>query len=88
MEKVHVTVSSNLYEKVKTFKYLGYLLTNRDSVREEVSCRLKVGNSCYYSVPTLLYSRHLRIRKLKIYKTIILPVIINGTETWTLTLRE
>jgi hypothetical protein len=26
--------------------------------------------------------------KIKIYKTIILPVVLNGCETWSLTLRE
>ena len=27
----HIVVGSNLYEKVKTFKYLGSLLTNQNS---------------------------------------------------------
>ena len=27
------------------------------SIQEEIKCRLKVGNSCYYSVQTLLSSR-------------------------------
>ena len=35
------------YEKVKTFKYLGCLLTNQNSIQEEIKCRLKAGNSCY-----------------------------------------
>ena len=42
--------SSNSYEKLETFKYLGSLLTNRNSIQEEIKCRLKAGNSCYYSV--------------------------------------
>ena len=29
-----------------------------------------------------------RILKIKIYRTIILPVVLYGCETWTLTLRE
>jgi len=41
------------YEKVKTFKYLGSLLTNQNSIQEEIERRLKAGNSCYYSVQTL-----------------------------------
>ena len=45
------------YEKVKTFKYLGSLLTNQNSIQEEIKRRLKGGNSCYYSVQTLLSSR-------------------------------
>ena len=74
---------------MKTFKYLGSLLTNQNSIQEEIKCRLKAGNSCYYSVQTLffprLFSKNLKI---KIYKTIILPVVLYGCETWSLTLRE
>ena len=42
---------------VVTFKYLGSLLTNQNSIQEEIKCKLKAGNSCYYSVQTLLSSR-------------------------------
>ena len=37
----------NSYEKVKTFKYLGSLSTNQNSIQEEIKCRLKAGNSCF-----------------------------------------
>ena len=40
------------YETLKTFKYS--LLTNQNSIQEEIKCRLKAGNSCYYSVQTRL----------------------------------
>jgi hypothetical protein len=52
----YITVGSNSYEKAKTFKYLGSLLTNQNSVHEEINYILKAGNSYYYSVQTLLYS--------------------------------
>ena len=52
-----IKIGSNSYEKVKNLKCLGSLLTNRNSIQEEVKCRLKAGNSCYYSVQTLLSSR-------------------------------
>ena len=55
----HIKISSNFYEKVETFKYLGSLLTNQNSIQEEIKCTLKAGNSCYYSVQTLLASRFL-----------------------------
>ena len=68
----HIEIGSNSYEKVKTFKYLGSLLTNQNSIQEEVKCRLKAGNSCYFSVQTLLSFRLLsKNLKIKIYKTII-----------------
>ena len=36
-------------EKEKTFKYLGSLVTNQNSIQEEIKHRLRAGNSCYYS---------------------------------------
>jgi hypothetical protein len=48
-----------------------------------------MGNACYHSVQSLLSSCLLsRNLKVKIYKTIILPVVLYGCETWSLTLRE
>jgi len=39
----------------------------------------------YHSVQNLLSSKNLKI---KLYRTIILPVVLYGCETWSLTLRE
>jgi hypothetical protein len=51
--------------------------------------RLNSGNACYYSVQNLLSSRLLsKIIKIRIYKTIILPVVLYGCETFSLTFRE
>ena len=50
---------------------------------------MKLGNACYHSVQNLLSSRLLsKNLKIKIYRTIILPVVLYGWETWSLTLRE
>jgi hypothetical protein len=56
---------------------------------EEIKSRRNLGNACYHSILSLL-SSHLLSRniKVKIYKTIILPVVLYGYETWSLTLRE
>jgi hypothetical protein len=54
-----------------------------------IKSRLNSGNACYHSVQSLLSSRLLfRNVKVKINKTIILPVVLYGCETWYLTLRE
>jgi hypothetical protein len=50
---------------------------------------LNSGNACYHSVQSLLSSRLLsKNLKIRIYKTIILPVVLYGYKTWSLTLRE
>ncbi|PSN38555.1 hypothetical protein C0J52_14819 [Blattella germanica] len=77
------------FEEVAEFKYLGALITNRNEIQKEIKHRLNSGNACYYALQRLLSSRLLSKNiKLKIYKTVILPVILYGCETWTLTLRE
>ena len=72
---------------MKTFKYLDSLLTYQNSIQEEIKCRLKGGS--YYLVQTLLSSRLLsKSLKIKIYKTIILPDVLYGCESWSLTSRD
>jgi len=71
------------------FKYLGTKKTNKNSIQEEIKSTLKIGNACYYSVQNLLSSSLLSKKlKIKIYRNIILPVVLYGCETWSLTLRE
>ena len=40
-------------ERVEEFKYLGTMLTNENSIQDEIKSRLKLGNACYYSVQNL-----------------------------------
>jgi hypothetical protein len=48
-----------------------------------------VGNACYHSVQNLLSSRLLsKNTKIRVYRTIILPVVLYGCQTWSLTWRE
>jgi len=57
------------------------------SNEEEIKSRLKSGNA--HSVESVLSSRlQSKNIKIKIYSTIILPVVLYGCETWSLTFRE
>jgi len=50
-------------------------------IQEEINSRLKLGNACYYSVQNLLSSSLLsKMLKIKIYRTIILPVVCMGVK--------
>ena len=74
---------------MELFQYLGTTLTNQNSIQEEIKSRLNSRNACCHSVQNLLSSSLLsKNLKIKIYRTIILPVVLCGCETWSITLRE
>ena len=82
-------VDNSSTERVEEFKYLGTKLTSQNSIQKEIKSRLKLGNACYHSVQNLLSSSLLsKNLKIKIYRNIILPAVLYGCETWSLTLRE
>jgi hypothetical protein len=73
-------------ENAAQFTYLGTTVTNQNLINEEIKSRLNSGNAWYNSVQNLL-SSHLLLKnvKIRIHKTIILPVVLTGCETRSLT---
>jgi hypothetical protein len=57
-------------------------------IQKEIKSRLNSGNACYHSVQNLLFYPLSKNINMRIYKIIILPVVLYGCETWSLTLRE
>jgi hypothetical protein len=88
-QRQSIKIGSRSFEDVANFKYLGTTLTDQNCIHEEIKSRLNSGNACYHSVQSILSSRLLsRNVKVKVYKTIILPVVLYGCETWSLALRK
>jgi len=76
-----VRIDNSTFERKEEFKYLGTTLTNQNSIPEEIKSRLRSGNACYHSVQNPLSSRSLsKNLKIKIYRTIILPVFCMGVK--------
>jgi hypothetical protein len=83
----NIRIANELSENVAKFKYLGTTLTNQNDIRDEIKSRLNSGNACYHSVQNLLCYRLISNNlKIKIYKTVILPLVLYECETWSLTL--
>jgi len=84
-----IKIDNSSFGSVENFKYLGTNLKNQNYIQEESKSRLKSVNACCHSVQNILFSRLLsKNLKMKIYVIIILPVVLYGCETWSLTLRE
>ena len=78
-----VRTDNSTFERVEEFKYLGTTLTDQNSIPEEIKSRLRSANACYHLVQNLLSSRlPSKNVKIKLYRTIILPVVLYGCETW------
>jgi hypothetical protein len=87
--KYNIKINNNFFGRAQQFKYLGKTLMYQSSIQEEIKSRLPSGNACYHSVQYILsYSLLFKNTKIKIYRTIILPVSLYGCETWLLTLME
>ena len=84
-----IKIDNSSFERVEDFRYLGTTLTNQNSIEEEIKRRLKSGKACCPPVQNILSSMLLsKTLKIAMYRTIILPVVLYGCETWSLTLRE
>jgi hypothetical protein len=81
-------IHNSSFKKVEGFKYLETILQNPNSIQDGTKSRLKSGNACYYSVQNPLSSSFLSKNvNTKIYST-LLPVVLYGCESWSLTMRE
>jgi hypothetical protein len=85
----NIRIATESFDKAAKFKYLGTTLTNQNDIHDKIKSRLNLGNACYYSVQNLLPSRLTsKNLKIKMYKTVILPVVLYGRKTWYLILGE
>jgi hypothetical protein len=79
-QNCNIKIAHRPFEDVAKFRYFGM---------KEIKSRLNSNNACCHSFRNhccscLLYEKV----KIKTYKTIILPVVLYGCETWSLTIRE
>jgi hypothetical protein len=64
------------FEQVKEISYLGSQINQTNSICSEIQARILSGNRCYYAYEELITSKALnRSSKLKIYKSVIRPVV-------------
>jgi glycerol-3-phosphate O-acyltransferase len=81
-QKRSIKIANRSFEDVAVFTHLGTTLTDQNCMHEDSNSRINSVNACYHSVHRLLSSRLLSMNlKVRIYKPIILPVVLYGCET-------
>ena len=81
----NINIGTYQFERVEEFKYLGSLVTEDNRTSKEVNERIKAGNRCYGALQHLMKSKDISNKgKIKIYRTIIRPVVTYAAETWCL----
>jgi len=85
----NIKVGNNSFERLEQFKYLETTLMNQKSIYEEIKSRWKSGSACQNSVQNLSCSSFLsKGIQIKIYRTLILRVVLYECAAWSVTLRE
>ena len=85
----HLCCGQHKFDHVKEISYLVSQMTQTNSISSEIQARVLSGNRCCYAYGKLIKSRALnRSSKLKIYESLIRPVVTYGNEAWTLTNRD
>jgi hypothetical protein len=77
-------INGKVYQEVTDFKYLGSIITS-DNCEREIKARMAAGNWSCYTLTKITKSQEIsKSTKLKIYRTIIRPVVMYGCEGWTM----
>jgi hypothetical protein len=85
----NIKTANRSVENIAKFKCVGMTVRDQNLIHDKIESSLNSGNACYYSFQNLLPSCLMyRNVKIKIYKIIILAVVLYGCETWSLALRK
>jgi sorting nexin-29 len=81
----HFQIKNFNFETVQSFSYLGSLINANNDNSAEIKKRALLANKVFYGLRRQFRSQFLSTRnKVKLYKTLIRPVLAYGSETWVL----
>jgi len=81
----NLNIRSSYIEQVKQYNYLGSIINYTNSIKEEVKERIALGIKAYYANLKFFKIRLVtKSSKLKLYRTVIRPIVTRASETWVL----
>jgi hypothetical protein len=85
----YIELNGKKSERRNNFKFLGVLVTKDNEIQEEIKAGIAARNTAYRVLLKILKTQNLsRNLKTKVYRTVIRPVVMYGSETWTITTAE
>jgi hypothetical protein len=83
--KTDIELNGQIYERVDNFKYLAALVTPQNDTETDIKDKIAMGNR-FRAFNKVLGTRYVSKNvKIRTYKTVIRPIILYGSETWTIT---
>ena len=79
-------VDENPLKNVTRFKYLGSFVSADCTLKEEITARIQATSCAYGRLKQRVFNNHdlTASTKLKVYKQCLMPILLYGSETWTL----
>ena len=85
----HLSIGNKRFEVVNDFVYLGSIISNNFDTQVEIKRRILAAQRAYFAIRHLLTSKRIaRNAKLVMYKTLIRPVVLYGSESWNMTIAD
>ena len=82
--------SETILEVVEQYSYLGVIITNDGRIDKVINNRIKKANQIYYEIHnTVLGKKGFDPKtKIQIYKSVYIPALTYGAESWPLTTKH
>ena len=83
---MEIEIEGMKIEEVSKTKYLGTIVTKDNLIEEEIKDKIAAGNRASFANQKILQSKLISKKtKMKLYKALIRPVVVYGSEFWVLT---
>jgi len=80
-----IIVDNKHIDQVRSFSYLGAIVNGNNTLEEEIRESIAKGNKAFYANKAIFKSNLVsRKSKLKLYWSVIRPIVVYGCETWVL----